>query len=211
MAAVTAKRFFTTLYSDPKDIYCHRVRLVLAEKDIEAEIEDVDPSDKSQEVYEVNVAGHLPTLMDRDLVLHHSIVIMEYLEDRFPHPPLLPAYPAERVKLRMLMYEKGRVWEEHADTVLAGKGAQSKLDKSRSMLSEELACSAADFARNPFYLSDSMTLADCYLAPFLWRLPLMDLNIPKKQMSKINTYANRLFQRPAFQESLSEVEKGMRP
>lgn len=210
MATIMSKRFSTTLYSDPKDHYCHRVRFVLAEKDVEVEIESVDPSDKTHEVYDINAAGHLPTLLDRDLVLHHSVVIMEYLEERFPHPPLFPSYPSDRVPLRLLMYQKGKLWYECADALLAGKGPQSKLDKLRKVLAEEMACMALDFSGHTFYMNEEITLADCYLAPLLWRLPLMNLQIPQRQMKEIDTYAERIFERKAFQDSLSEVEKSMR-
>lgn len=209
-ASPSPQQSSTTLYSDPRDHYCHRVRFAMAEKGVEAEIISLDPSDKTHEVYQLNSYGILPTLIDRELLLYDANVVMEYLDERFPYPPLLPVYPVAKAISRRSIYHINNDWCTHADIILSNRGGQKKIDKARAELSESLTQVANQFSQYPFFASDEMTLADCCVVPILWRIPVMNLDISKAHMRKIDTYAKKMFQRPAFLESLSEVEKEMR-
>lgn len=211
MVATVQRRSSTVLYSDPECPYCHRIRFILAEKGVEAEIENVDLDDRNHEVYKITPTGMLPTFLDRNLTIYNSIVIAEYLDERFPYPPLLPVYPVARAQSRLLIQHIEEGWCTHADTLLAGKGGRRKLDKARVALSESLAEAAHYFLKTPFFMSEEITLADCFLAPLFWRLPLLNLKMSERSEAAIEQYASRLFQRKAFLESLSEEERAMRP
>lgn len=200
------KRSVMTLFSDPQDPYCHRVRLVLAEKNITFEVRDIDPLNMPEEVMELNPYGALPTLVDRDLKLYESRIIMEYLDERFPHPPLLPVDPVSRSTSRLLMYRVDLDWYRLMDIVLAGK---KEAAKARKELRESLIATAPVFAAKPFFMSDEFTLVDCSIAPLLWRLPGLGVEIPAS-VKGLSDYARRLFERESFVQSLSEAEEEMR-
>ena len=182
----------------------------MAEKGVEADVISVDPSDKTHKIFQINQYSVLPTLVDRELLLYDSIVVMEYLDERFPYPPLLPVYPVAKALSRKSIYHIDKDLCAYADIILANKGRQKALDKAREDLSREFAQCASWFAEYPFFANDEMTLADCCIAPLLWRIPLMNLDISKQHMKKIEVYAKKIFQRPGFQLSLSDAEKEMR-
>ncbi|HSG87733.1 MAG TPA: glutathione S-transferase N-terminal domain-containing protein [Pseudomonadales bacterium] len=207
---VVAKRSSMTLFSDGTDHYSHRVRMVLAEKGVTVDVIDVDGGNKPQELQELNPYGTLPTLLDRDLVLYESPVIMEYLDERFPHPPLLPVYPVARAMSRLWIHRIQQDWCVHLDVLLAGKGRETTLTKARKSLRESLIAVAPIFAEKPFFMSDDFTLVDCVVAPVLWRLELAGIELPEKQARPLNKYAERLFERDGFQASLTEHEQEMR-
>lgn len=204
--AAANKRSVMTLYSDPSNPYCHRVRLVLAEKNITFEIEDIDPLNMPEELMELNPYGSLPTLVDRDLRLYESRIIMEYLDERFPHPPLLPVDPVSRSTSRLLMYRVDRDWYRLMDVILEGK---KEAAKARKELRESLITTAPVFAAKPFFMSDEFTLVDCAIAPLLWRLPMLGVEIPATAKG-LHSYAASLFKRESFVQSLSEAEQEMR-
>ena len=204
------KRASMTLFSDPQDHYSHRVRMVLCEKGVTVDIVDVDLSHKPEELSEINPYGTLPTLLDRDLVLYKSTVIMEYLDERFPHPPLLPVYPVARAQCRLLMHRIELDWSGRVDVLMAGKGRETAMDKARKELRESLAAIAPVFADRPFFMSDEFTLVDCFVAPILWRLNAMDLKLTSRQLKPMQRYMNDMFERETFQESLTEFEMEMR-
>lgn len=204
-----AKRSSMTFFSDGADHYSHRVRMVLAEKGVTVDIVDVDPSNKPEDLAELNPYGSLPTLVDRDLVLYESMVIMEYLDERFPHPPLLPVYPVARALSRLWMHRIQRDWCVHLDILLAGKGREATVNKARKALREGLIAVAPIFAEKPFFMSDEFTLVDCCVAPILWRLELAGIQLPDKQARPMIKYMERLFEREGFQASLSEQEQEM--
>ncbi|MEJ2454894.1 MAG: glutathione S-transferase N-terminal domain-containing protein [Candidatus Thiodiazotropha sp.] len=206
MAAVSNKRSVMTLYSDPVNPYCHRVRLVLAEKNITYEVEDIDPLNMPEELMELNPYGTLPTLVDRDLKLYESRIIMEYLDERFPHPPLLPVDPVSRSTSRLLLFRVENDWYRQMDIILAGK---KEAAKARKELRESLISTAPVFGAKPFFMSDEFTLVDCAIAPLLWRLPVLGVDIPASAKG-IHAYAKRLFERDSFTQSLSEAEREMR-
>ncbi|MTI15258.1 stringent starvation protein SspA [Sansalvadorimonas verongulae] len=206
---VVAKRSSMTFFSDPADHYCHRVRIVLAEKGVAVDIQDVDPDALPQELSDINPYNAVPTLVDRDLVLYESSVMMEYLDERFPHPPLLPVYPVTRAQSRLMMHRIQKDWCNLADIILNPASKDAAVTKARKELREGLVGISPIFAEKPFFLSDEFTLVDCCVAPVLWRLPILGIELPK-QAKDLQAYMDRLFERESFLESLSEVEKEMR-
>ena len=207
MALVSNRRSVMTLFSDPRDVYSHRVRVVIAEKNIAVDIVDADPLNVPEDVAEVNPYGSLPTLLDRELSLYESRIIMEYLDERFPHPPLLPADPVARANVRLLLHRVEHDWYRLADAVMdGGKGAP----KARKELTEGLSATAPVFAAKPFFMNDEFGLVDAAMGPLLWRLPSLGVEIPGNAGKTVNTYAKRLFLREAFVRSMSEAEKEMR-
>ena len=199
-----------TLFSDPRDHYSHRVRMVLCEKGVSVDVVDVDPSQMPEDLSEINPYGTLPTLLDRELVLYKSTVIMEYLDERFPHPPLLPVYPVARAQCRLLMHRIELDWSKRVDVLMAGRGRETAMDKARKELRESLAAIAPVFADRPFFMNEEFTLVDCFVAPILWRLNALDLKLSARQLKPIQRYMTNMFERDTFQESLTEPEVDMR-
>lgn len=204
-----AKRSSMMFFSDGADHYSHRVRMVLAEKGVTVDVVDVDPNNKPEDLNELNPYGSLPTLVDRDLVLYESMVIMEYLDERFPHPPLLPVYPVARAMSRLWMHRIQRDWCADLDVLLVGKGREANINKARKNLRDGLISVAPIFAEKPFFMSDEFTLVDCCVAPILWRLEVAGIQLPDKQARPMIKYMERLFERDGFQASLSEQEQEM--
>ena len=207
---VVAKHSSMVFYSDGNDHYSQRVRLVLAEKGVAVDIIDVDPNNMPEDLAGLNPYNSLPTLVDRDLVLYESTVIMEYLDERFPHPPLLPVYPVARAQSRLFVYRIQRDWCVSVDLIIAGKAKDSVIDKARKELRESLISISPIFAEKPYFMSDEFTLVDCCVAPILWRLPVMGIELPAKQSKPMLDYMDRIFDRDSFQASLSEAELDMR-
>jgi len=207
---VAAKRSTMTYFSDARDHYSHRVRIVLAEKGVSVEMVDVDPKNKPEELAELNPYNSLPTLVDRDLALYETKVMMEYLDERFPHPPLLPVYPVARAQSRLWMHRIEKDWCPLVDVITSGKNKEAAA-KARKELKESLLTIAPIFDEMPFFMSEEFTLVDCCLGPILWRLDALDVKLTKTKQSKpLLDYMDRLFARESFQESLSELEKEMR-
>jgi len=207
---VAAKRSTMTYFSDARDHYSHRVRIVLAEKGVSVEMVDVDPKNKPEELAELNPYNSLPTLVDRDLSLYETKVMMEYLDERFPHPPLLPVYPVARAQSRLWMQRIEKDWCPLVDVITGGKNKEAAA-KARKELKESLLSIAPIFGEMPYFMSEEFTLVDCCMGPILWRLDAMDIKLPNTKQSKpLFDYMDRLFARESFQESLSELEKEMR-
>lgn len=206
---VVAKRSSMTFFSDPTSHYSHRVRIVLAEKGVAVEIKDLDPNNVPADVAELNPYGTLPTLVDRDLVLYEPNVMMEYLDERFPHPPLLPVYPVARAESRLLMYRIERDWCGHVDTIMAAKSKDS-VNKARKELKDSLVSISPIFSEMPYFMSEEFTLVDCCVAPIVWRLQNLGIELPEKQVKHMLEYMDRIFDRESFQVSLSELEREMR-
>jgi RNA polymerase-associated protein len=196
-------------YSDPICQYSHRIRLVLAEKGVAADIFDVLSGESPEYLAEVNPYASVPTLVDRDLALYDTRVIMEYLDERYPHPPLLPVYPVARANTRMLAERVQRDWCVQADTILDAKVKEPARNKARKELRESLIGVAPVFANKEYFMSDELTLVDCSLLPLLWRLPILGIELPKAAQPLLD-YMERNFARDAFQASLSEAERLMR-
>lgn len=206
---VVAKRSSMTFYSDNQSHYSHRVRIVLAEKGVTVDVIDVDPANPPAAMAELNPYNSLPTLVDRELVLFESKVMMEYLDERFPHPPLLPVYPVARAESRLYIYRIERDWCDLVNVVLNGK--EKAAEKARKELRESLIAIAPIFAEKPFFMNEEFTLVDCCLAPILWRLPMLGIELPQnKQTKPLLAYMENIFSRESFQASLSEQEQEMR-
>ena len=203
--AVITKRTVMSLYSDSDDIYSHQVRIVLAEKGVNVDVISVKKEALPDELLAINPYGTVPTLLDRELVLYEARIIMEYLDERFPHPPLLPVYPVTRAETRKMMHRIEKDWyalfHEHQ------KGEAT--DASRQQLLESLVGLAPVFADKLFFLSDEYSLLDCALAPLLWRLPMLGVSLPD-DATAIHAYMQRLFERAAFQDSLTDAERQLR-
>jgi len=206
---VVTKRSSMTFFSDGKSPYSHRVRIVLAEKGVAVDVIDVDPANKPEELAELNPYNALPTLVDRDLVLYEPNIMMEYLDERFPHPPLLPVYPVARAQSRLMMYRIQKDWCSLADIILSSDDA-AQVEEAKRQLSESLTTTAPIFGEKPFFMSEEFTVVDCCVAPLLWRLPVLGLDIPERALKFIDAYMDRLFERDSFKASLSESEQEMR-
>ncbi|SDI43314.1 glutathione S-transferase N-terminal domain-containing protein [Pseudomonas panipatensis] len=196
-------------YSDPADHYCHRVRLVLAEKSVTADILEVEAGRCPPRLAEVNPYGSVPTLVDRDLALYESTVIMEYLDERYPHPPLMPVYPVARANTRLLIHRIQRDWCVLVDRILDSRQKDADRALARKELRESLTGVSPLFAEKSFFLSDELSLVDCCLLPILWRLPVLGIELPR-QAKPLLDYMERQFARDSFQASLSSIERDMR-
>ena len=206
---MTSRHAVMTLFSAPDEPASHRTRIVLAEKDVEIEIVSVTPGRFPEDLLDLNPDHSLPTLVDRDLVLYDSRIICEYLDERFPHPPLMPVDPVSRAQFRLALHRIERDWYGIATRLekTAPEGAEAA--KLRGEL-RDLIVQTADFVRTkPFFAGDELSLVDVTIAPLLWRLPRWRIDLPKDSTALIK-YANLLFSRPAFRMSLSPQEREMR-
>ena len=204
MAVAANKRSIMTLFSDTIDIYSHQVRIVLAEKGVGVEISYTDPSKLPEDLLELNPYGTVPTLVDRELVLYKSHIIMEYLDERFPHPPLMPVYPVSRGQSRLMMHRIEQDWYSLAAQIFRGEG---DVETARNDLREALLSLAPVFAEMPYFMSEEFSLVDCYLAPLLWRLPALGIELNGGGAKDIHAYMNRIFSRSSFKASLTDQER----
>ncbi|MGB0466365.1 MAG: glutathione S-transferase N-terminal domain-containing protein [Pontibacterium sp.] len=207
---VVAKRSSMTFYSNGEDHYSHRVRIVLAEKGVAVEVIDCDPNSLPEDLASLNPYNSLPTLLDRDLALYEPNVMMEYLDERFPHPPLLPVYPVARAESRLYMHRIQRDWCALVDQILADPDDFDEGERLRKELRDSLMVVSPIFDEKEFFMSEEFSLVDCCLAPVLWRLPMLGIELPEEQCKPLFKYMDRLFERESFQESLSEAEREMR-
>lgn len=207
MAIPANRRTAMTLFTSADDMYSHQVRMVLAEKGVSADILLVSRDNLPEEVYEVNPYGSLPTLMDRDLALYQADIIMEYLDERFPHPPLMPVYPVERGKTRLMMYRIKHDWYGMAEKILldGDDAAEARRDLRESLLSI-----APLFQETPYFMSEEYSMLDCYMSALLWRLPLLGIELSGTGAKALKNYMIRLFERDGFQQSLTESERDIR-
>mgnify|MGYP001122503639 CR=1 FL=1 len=206
MAQVANRRLAMTLFSSDLCPYCHIVRIVLAEKGISYETVNVDMANTPEDLRDLNPYNEVPTLLDRDLVLYDYRVIVEYLDERFPHPPLMPVDPVSRARNRLMLHRIERDWYKMVDILLAGG---KEADKARKDLRDSLVGASPIFDQKPFFLSDEFTLMDATLAPMLWRLPQFGVELPPVAKPLTN-YAERMFERESFQASLTEGERELR-
>lgn len=195
------------LYTTGTSIECHRTRIVLAEKEIVHEIVEIDPKNLPEDLIDLNPYCSVPTLVDRDLVLYNARVIMEYLEERFPHPPLMPVGPVARAQSRLALFRVENDWYPLVDIIETK--AEKAATKARKELAESIAATAEVFSAMPFFLNDCFTMVDASIAPILWRLPHYGIVLPKSAMV-IQQYADRIFEREGFQLSLTESERELR-
>ncbi len=208
MAVIANRRSVMTLFSKPTCIHSHRTRLVLAEKNINIDIADIEGPDLPEDLMDLNPYHTVPTLVDRDLVLYDSRVIIEYLDERFPHPPLMPVDPVTRAQFRLALFRIETDWYQLAEQFEAD-GDRKPATKSRKMLRESILASVDLFSAKRYFLSDEFSLVDCSIAPILWRLPVYAIELGA-QAEPIEMYMKRVFERRSFQESLTELEQEMR-
>lgn len=207
MGVVANRRSVMILFSSSTDPLSHCARLVLAEKHITFDLVDVDEEGRRAELADVSPYGDVPTLVDRDLVVYNTQILSEYLDERFPHPPLMPVDPVSRATARIGLY---RVFTDWYSLLPDVESEDKKVAaKAKKELREVIASSADIFSAKPFFLSDDMTLVDCAIAPILWRLPKYRIDLPR-QAKAIEQYAARVFERESFQSSLTEFEREMR-
>ena len=201
------RRSVMNLFTSPTCPYSHLARIVLAEKDITFESIDVNVDSPPDDLSELNPYNTVPTLIDRDLVLYDSRVIIEYLDERFPHPPLMPVDPVSRAKTRLALHRVEKDWYPLMHDIM-NKGEKT-VAKSRKILRESIVSSNELFQVMPFFLSEDYTLVDATIAPLLWRLPVLGIELPAEAKA-VADYAERIFSREAFQLSLTEAETEMR-
>jgi len=188
---------------DPECIHSHRVRLVLSEKGIKAEIESCDPNNKPEDLVQVNPNNSLPTLIDRDLVLYDARVVIEYLDERYPHPPFMPIDPVSRARTRLALFRIDADWYSFIPALDAGGAAA---ETARHQLAESLTASSDVFDVLPYFLSEEFSMLDATLAPLLWRLNHYGIVLPK-EAAPVTEYCKRIFERAGFQSSLTELER----
>lgn len=208
--AEVAKRSIMTLYSGSTDIYSHQVRIVLAEKGVNYEVLDVDPENKPEDLADLNPYNGVPTLVDRELVLYEAQIIMEYLDERFPHPPLMPVYPVSRARSRLMIHRIEKDWYSLLKLITSSNAADSRKEKARKELRDALITLAPVFSDTDYFLSEEFTLVDCCLAPLLWRLEMLGIEITGKGAAPVKAYMERLFDRESFKASLTTLEYEMR-
>ena len=205
------KRTSMALFSDAGDHYCQRVRIVLEEKGISSEIIDVDKNKLSNEILEVSPYATLPVLVDRDVALYDSVTLMEYLDERFPHPPLLPVYPVSRANMRLYIKRINNDWCSLFDSLVSDKLKEAQEKKMKKQLKSLILSTNPIFKEKPYFMNEEFSLVDCCIAPILWRLPQVGIDIPKDAKNKpINDYMKKVFTRKAFLSSLTEIEREIR-
>jgi RNA polymerase-associated protein len=207
MAASPRIRNALTLFSSRDCVVCHRVRLVLAAKGVSYELVPVDPSKPPEDLLDLNPYHSVPTLVDRDLVLYSAGVVSEYLDERYPHPPLMPVDPLSRARLRLAMLEIEKKWVPQVQAIQSGNKLQG--EAGRKALRELLLSSLPLFKAAKFLLNPEMSLADCAMAPIIFRLPALGIVLPK-EAKLIEDYGLRIFRNPGFLRSLTAEEKALR-
>jgi RNA polymerase-associated protein len=195
-----------TLYTTADDIQCHRARLVLAAKGVGYERVLVDPSRPPEDLIDLNPYASTPTLIDRELTLFDTAVVCEYIDERYPHPPLMPIDPQSRARLRVAAVRIEKDWLPEVDTIRAGG---RPADAARKRLREHLLSTVPLFKASKFFLNPEMSLADCLVAPVIWRLPWLEVDLGREGKPIID-YGERLFHSQGFARSMTEQEKAMR-
>lgn len=207
MALSQRSRTVLTLYSASDCVQCHRVRLVLAAKGVVYDLVVVNPRSPPEDLLDLNPYNSVPTLVDRDLVLYDTSVICEYLDERYPHPPLMPVDPLSRARLRLAMMRIERDWLPFIAQIQAGG---RPAETARKRLREALLASVPLFKAAKFFLNPELSLADCALSPLIWRLPNLNVVLPREAHA-ISEYGDRIFRNPGFTRSLTPEEKALRP
>ncbi len=207
MASLTTRKHVMTLYSGTTDPYSHRTRIVLYEKDVECQVVLVDVKKKPRELSDLNPYDTVPTMIDRDLVLYESLIINEYLDERLPHPPLMPVDPVSRGKARLMLMRFDRDWYSLISDI---EGPDKKnAQRARNIIRDGLTVISPLFKDQAYILGEEFSLVDCSLAALLWRLPMYGIELPR-QARPILDYAERLFERKSFKLSLTETEQELR-
>ncbi|MDR6993043.1 MULTISPECIES: glutathione S-transferase N-terminal domain-containing protein [Luteimonas] len=197
-----------TLFSSVDDVLCHRARLVLAAKGVNYDMVPVDAQNPPEDLIDLNPYHSVPTLVERDLVLYAASVVSEYLDERYPHPPLMPVDPLSRARLRLAMLRIEHDWVPQVQAIQMGNKAQA--ESGRKRLKELVTAAVPLFKASKFFLNTEMSLADCAVAPIVWRLQALDIPLPKDGGKAIEDYGNRIFRSPGFVRSLTPQERQLR-
>lgn len=200
------------LYSGTTCPFSHRCRFVLFEKGMDFEIRDVDLYNKPEDISVMNPYGQVPILVERDLILYESNIINEYIDERFPHPQLMPGDPVARARVRLFLFNFEKELFTHVNTLenrSGGKPTDKELDKARSQIRDRLTQLAPIFQKNRYMLGDDFSMLDVAIAPLLWRLDYYGIEL-SKNAAPLLKYAERIFSRPAYIEALTPSEKVMR-
>ncbi|MCG2633572.1 MAG: glutathione S-transferase N-terminal domain-containing protein [Gammaproteobacteria bacterium] len=205
MESSSSRHGAITIYSGEGCPFSHRARLVLAEKGVKAELRLIDPAaPPSEALYELSPYGDLPVLVDRDLVIYESQIIMEYLDERFPHPPLMPVDPVSRANAKLMLYRINRDWFQLVKSLRANDAAAKA---GRQAMRDGLSAIAPLLTDREYILGDQYTLVDCALAALLWQLPSYGVKLPARGVEPLLKYAAGLFRRETFRASLTELEQ----
>ncbi|OZA28681.1 MAG: glutathione S-transferase [Hydrogenophilales bacterium 17-64-11] len=196
-----------TLYSGSTDPYSHRCRIVLFEKDMDFEIIDVDMHNKPEEIASISPSGKMPVLVERDLVLTESNIINEYIDERFPHPQLMPPDPVMRARARLVLFNFEHDLFTHVNTLEHSLGKAS--DKARQEIRDSLSQLTPILTKQKYLMNDEFSMLDVAIAPLLWRLEHYGIELPK-MAAPVLKYRKRLFSRPAFINALTPTEKALR-
>ena len=197
-----------TLFSAKDDVQCHRVRLVLAAKGVSYDFIPVDGYRLPEDLIDLNPYATVPTLVERELVLYSASVVSEYLDERYPHPSLMPIDPLSRARLRLAIMRVEQDWVPLVQQIRTG--SKSQVDTARRRLNDFLIASIMLFKASKFFLNSELSLADCVVAPIIWRLHGLNVELPREGGRLIEDYGNRIFRHPSFQRSLTEQEKQWR-
>jgi RNA polymerase-associated protein len=200
-------RTVLTLFTAPDDVQSHRVRLVLAAKGVVYDRVEVPPGKPHEELLSINPYGDTPTLQDRDMVLYEPDVVCEYIDERYPHPPLMPVDPLSRALLRLAIVRIENDWLTLVDRIEEGG---RPAEAAQRALRDDLVRNLPAFKASKFFLSPEMSLADCALAPLVWRLDKLGIDLPREARA-IRDYGERIFRNPGFTRSLTSEEKALRP
>lgn len=196
-----------TLYSGTTCPFSQRCRIVLFEKGMDFQIIDVDLQNMPEDLAVMNPYNQVPVLVERDLILHESNIINEYIDERFPHPQLMPADPVMRARARLFLYRFEQELFSHLPAIV--NGASKAADKARSTIRDNLTQLAPIFSKQKYMLGEEFSMLDVAIAPLLWRLDFYGIELPK-QAAPLLKYAERIFSRPAYIEAMTPSEKAMR-
>ncbi len=196
-----------TLYSGTTDPYSHRCRIVLFEKGMDFQVIDVDLANKPEDLAIINPHNEVPVLVERDLVLQQANIINEYIDERFPHPQLMPADPVMRARARLFLHNIEEQLFSHIADLESGN--QKAADKARAAIRDNLTQIVPLFTKQQYILGDEFSMLDVAIAPLLWRLGHYGIELPK-QAAPLLKYAERIFSRPAYIEAMTPSEKAMR-
>lgn len=201
------RRSMMTVYSDPECPFSHRTRIVIHEKNITANIEDIVDGHWPEDIAAASPYGTAPVLFERDITLFNSNIINAYFDERFLQPPLMPSDPASKANARLMLHRIDKDWYSLWNALMGLE--KGKMSKARKTVEEDLTVLAPLFTQSKYFMSDEFSLLDCSLAPLLWRLPILKIKLPAKAKA-VEDYAERIFARDSFQASLSEQERAMR-
>lgn len=211
MSIISQKRGGLALLGSPKHISSHRIRLVSHAKDLEIEYVDIDPDNIPEDLIEINPTGRLPTLLDRDLVLFNDRVVAEYLDERFPHPALMPIEANLRAKIRLFSLEIEADWYEVINQLEHDKLSVAKRKSLAKELRDKIILFSSMIKNNRFIIGSELSLLDCCVLPVLWRLESLDIEIPKSVATQgLYKYMAYHFKQDYFKNALSKHERGLR-